>query len=136
MDKRLLWMSVSFFIVFLLFSAYVFFTGSITTLTRAAEDTAPSLQKSLIFAWPLKLSADGNTASKITVFIRNKNGKALEDQLVKITSTLGDIQEGQIPTDTQGEALFHISSDVIGVAEIEAFVDNRRLIRNITIKFE
>lgn len=129
-------MSVLFFVAFALFAGYVFFTGPINRITRAAEDTEPSLQQSLIFAWPLNVEANGNAETEVTVFIRNNDNKALEEQLVKIASSLGTVEEGQVLTDADGKATFHISSDAVGVAEIEAFVDNRRLLRNITVQFE
>lgn len=136
MDKRLLWMSVLFFVAFAVFTGYVFFNGSINRITRAAEDTAPSLQQSLIFAWPLTVEANGNAETEVSVFIRNNDNKALDAQLVKISSSLGTVQEGQILTDAEGKATFHVSSEAVGVAQIEAFVDNRRLLRNITVQFE
>ena len=136
MDKRLLWMSAFFFLAFVLFAGYVFFTGPINKLARASEDTEPSLQQSLIFAWPLTLEANGNEETEVSVFIRNNDNKALSEQPVKIATSLGDIQEQQVLTDPEGKALFHISSNKSGVAQIEAFVDNRRLIRKITVQFE
>jgi hypothetical protein len=136
MDKRLLWMSVLFFVAFVFFAAYVFFNGPINRITRAAEDTTPSLQQSLLFAWPLTVEANGAAETEVTIFVRNNDNKALEEQLVKIATSLGSVSEGQVVTDADGKAIFHVSSDAVGVAQIEAFVDNRRLLRNITVQFE
>src|SRR5680860_1427475 len=119
MDKRLLWMSILFFVAFVFFAAYVFFNGSTNRITRAAEDTNPSVQQSLIFAWPLTIEANGNAETEVSVFIRNGDNKALDEQLVKIASSLGTVQEGQVLTDTEGKATFHVSSEAVGVAQIE-----------------
>ena len=136
MDKRLLWMSILLIIAFTLFTGYVFFSEPINRIARASEDTTPSLQQSLIFAWPLSLEANDNAETEVSVFIRNSDNKALAQQQVKISSSIGSVTEGQVLTDTEGKATFHVSSDVVGVAQIEAFVDNRRLLRNITVQFE
>ena len=136
MDKRLLWMSILLIVAFTLFTAYVFFSEPINRIARAAEDTTPSLQQSLVFAWPLSLEANNNAETEVSVFIRNSDNKALAEQQVKISSSIGSVKEGQVLTDTEGKATFHVSSGAAGVAQIEAFVDNRRLLRNITVQFE
>jgi len=136
MDKRLFWMSVLFFVAFALFTLYVFFTGPINRITRAAEDSTPSVQQSLIFAWPLELEANGTAETEVTVFIRNTDNKALAEQPVTIVSSVGTVKESQMSTDSEGKALFHVSSDTVGVAQIKAFVDNKKLLRKITVQFK
>ncbi|MDA1317016.1 MAG: Ig-like domain-containing protein [bacterium] len=136
MDKKLLWMSIILVLAFTLFASYVFFGGSLTNLARASEETEPSLQQSLIFAWPLNVPANGTAETEVTVFIRNNESKGLNEQQVKIASSIGTVKEGEIITDAEGKAVFHVSSSVVGVAEIEAFVDNKRLLRKISVQFE
>jgi len=135
MDKKLVTLISVFFIVFLGFVIYLFTDGSIAQFTRADITTEVSLQKSLIFAWPLTVTADGNKTSEITVFVRNENGDGVPEKIVKITSPIGTVQEGELQTGDDGKVIFHISSSTVGVAEIAAFVNNRRLPRKITVQF-
>ncbi|MDP4010933.1 MAG: Ig-like domain-containing protein [Candidatus Roizmanbacteria bacterium] len=135
MDNKLIILSSIFFVVFLAFAVYLFSDGSIARFTRADISTDVSLQKSLLFAWPLSLPADGSSESEVTVFVRNEAGDGLPEHPVKITSAVGQIREGEQLSDADGKAIFHISSDATGVAEIEAFVNNKRLLRKITVRF-
>ena len=90
MDKKLIGLSTLFIIAFVLFTGYVFFSGTLSTLTRASsQDNVPSQESSLIFAWPLTVPADGSAVSDVTVFVRNTDGKGLEGHLVTLTSTVG-----------------------------------------------
>jgi len=135
MDNKLIILSSVFFVVFLGFAVYLFTDGSIAQFTRADIASDVSLQKSLIFAWPLFIPADGTTESKITVFVRNEDGGGLAEHPVKITTPVGSIKEAEILSDSDGQAIFHVTSDETGIAEIEAFVNNRRLPRKITVQF-
>src|SRR3990167_4321292 len=115
MDNKLIILSSIFFVVFLGFAVYLFTDGSIAQFTRADISSEISLQKSLIFAWPLSVPADGTSQSEITVFIRNEDGGGLPEQPVKITSRVGLVKEGEVLTDSDGQAIFHIFSDATGV---------------------
>ncbi len=137
MDKKLIGLALLFVTAFLLFTGYVFFSGSFNVLTRASvADNTPSNQSSLIFAWPLSVPADGETISEVTVFVRNSEGKGLEGQSVTLTSSLGTIQSPTLMTDTDGKAIFNLTSTSPGVAEINAMVDNKKLLRKITVEFK
>lgn len=136
MDKKLIGLSTLFILAFLLFTGYVFFSGSLNVLTRASNvNNQPSNQSSLIFAWPLSVPADGETESEVTVFIRNAEGKGLEGHQVQITSSIGSISPSQVSTDTEGKAVFKLSSTTPGVAELDATVDNSELLRKISVEF-
>ena len=137
MDKKLIGLSTLFIIALLVFTGYVFFSGSFNVLTRASvENITPSEQNSLIFAWPLSLAADGKSTSEVTVFVRNTDGKGLEGKQVTVTTSVGSFQAGSAVTDTDGKALFNVSSQSPGVAEINAMVDNKKLLRKITVEFK
>lgn len=136
MDKKLLGLSMLFVGAFAVFAVSIFFNGSFNRLTRAEEDTAPSVQKSLLFAWPLDVVADGQTQTEITVFIRNDQGKGLVNQPVSILSSVGTVKEPSVSSDVDGKAIFHISSVQPGVAEIQGFVNNKKLLRTITVQFQ
>lgn len=136
MDKKFLLISSFFILTFVAFTGYVIFKDPILKLTRASEEKNLSLTNSLVFAWPLKLKADSTTKSEITVFIRNADGKGLPEQTVSIVSSIGIVQEPNLLSDGEGKALFHLTSDTKGVANIEVLVNNKKLARNVTVEFE
>ncbi len=137
MDKKLLLIGGIFILAFLSFMGVVFLDEPIGRLTRAANpDRQPSLQTSLLFAWPLEIPADGQTKSDITVFVRDADGQGMENQQVRITSTIGIIDQPNTTTDSNGEATFSLTSSSIGIANIEAFVDNTKLPRKVSVQIK
>lgn len=135
MDKKILIFGILFIIVFAAYMVITIFR--IPIFTQAANDTRQAdIGTSLIFAWPLELKADGTERSEITVFIRDNNGRGLDNRQVRLTSSLGNLQNNQATTDSQGKTVFSLTSTTIGVAQIEAFVDNRKLQKTISVKFE
>ena len=136
MDRTLFNMMIVFFLSVGLFASYVLLNKPLTRLTRASTEGTPSAQNSLMFAWPLKVSADGKTPITITVFARNYNGRAIPGKSVTLTTNFGKLQQTTITTDTEGKSLFRITSDSPGVAEIKAMIDNIEVQRTISVKFE
>lgn len=135
MDKKLIVLAVLLVVAIGVYSLFAFFKVPIAIFTQASQTVEPSLESSLIFAWPLELPADGKTESEITLFIRNVEGKGIPEVSVRITSSMGQIKEGLLSTNSEGKAIFHVSSAQPGVAQIEAFVDNEKLQRTISVKF-
>lgn len=135
MDKTLLGLMMIFFIAFTIFITFVVFNKQFTSAARASNQTISS-EKSLMFAWPLDVKADGKTTSLITIFVRDDEGKAVADKNVRVQTTVGELQESGAVTDKGGKALFHVSSATPGVAEIQAVVDNTPIRRKISVKFE
>lgn len=89
-----------------------------------------------MFAWPLNVPADGQTASVITVFVRNEEGNELRGRTVTVNTSLGQFQETTLPVDKLGKAEFKIKSDRPGTAQVKAVIDNSTPItRTITIEF-
>ena len=137
MDRKLLLLSIVFMIAFISFTSYVIFREPIGRFTRAAiTNTTPSLQESLIFAWPLKLPADGKTQSEITIFIRDEDGRGLQERQVRVASTIGTFSNPTALTGTDGKVTFKLTSTTNGIAEIDATVDNIKLQRKVTVQFE
>ena len=136
MDNKLLGLTFIVIAAFAIFLGFVFLNEPISRLISASGETDPSSQNSLIFAWPLEVIADGKSTSEITIFVRDAEGRGLAGHEVNITATNGAIQEGLITTDTQGKAIFHISSQTPGIAQIEALVDKVKLQRNISVQFQ
>lgn len=135
MDKKLLALVTIFLIVFSLFTSLMIFNKKLSTLTRAKEDFSPSSSKTLLFAWPLLLPADGRSESTITIFVRNEKLFPLNNKKVILTSDLGTIKEIQSISQKDGKAEFKISSSIEGVAKIKATVDNIPIAQTISIKF-
>lgn len=137
MDKKLLALGILLIVTFIIYILVAVAKIPLFSFTEAANDNRPiSLTSSLIFAWPLEVKADNEENTEITVFIRDKDGKGIPEKQVTISSTIGDILGNPSITDSQGKAVFTITSATNGVAEIEAMVDNRKLQNNVTVKFE
>jgi hypothetical protein len=135
MDKTLLGLMMLFFLAFTIFMTFVVFNQQLTSVTRASTETI-AVEKSLIFAWPLTVKADGETASQITVFIRNEEGKGVAEKTVRLETTVGQVREPSVVTDKSGKATFRVVSSEQGLAEIRFIVDNSRIDRPVTVEFE
>ncbi len=135
MDKKLLSLVILFITTFIFFIAILFFNEPLSKLTRAREETFPSADKSLIFAWPLSVKADGAQVSDVNVFIRNNDNKLISNQRVELRSTLGEIKNITTLSDANGKTTFKLSSLTPGSAEITAVVEGIKLLNKLTIKF-
>ena len=136
MDKKFSGSLIAFFLLFLVFIALVVFNKPISRFTRAKEDFVLSSQKSLIFAWPLTVKADGKSKTQINVIIRSSNNKLIQNKQTTVRSTLGVVKIISSVTDSGGKSSFELSSTVPGIAEITAYADNVLLGKKLTIKFE
>jgi len=137
MDKRFLSLMMVFFLAFGLFMAMTVFSKQIATFTRAKEESVPSSETSLIFAWPLTSSVNSTTPVNINVFIRNANNQPLSSKKVVLNSTLGLLNPSEQTTDKSGKASFSLISSSAGLAEVSAIVENSiQLKQKISIKFE
>ncbi|MFH0979709.1 MAG: Ig-like domain-containing protein [Candidatus Roizmanbacteria bacterium] len=139
MDKKLVGLMVIFVMFFGLFTTTVIFNNNpiIKTFTRAATETMPSPDKSLIFSWPKTIKADGKETATIDVLVRNSGTLPIVDKQVMLSTTLGKIDNNNQKTNKLGRATFTITSDVQGTSEISATVDgSTQLINKVSIKFE
>lgn len=135
MDKTLMSLVMIFLLGFTVFISFVTLNSPLTGFIRASEDQSTSPVKSIILAWPLTAPADGKTQSKVTVVPRNTDGESLPGKNVTITSSLGDVQK--VPSgDGEDQYVFYLTSTQTGIAEIEAIVDNIKIQRKVTVKFE
>jgi len=136
MDKKLIGLVIVFFLAFGLFISILVFQQPITKLTKAKEEFSPSLTKSLIFAWPLSLPADGKSESTINVFVRNEKEEPINNKRVTLTTTLGTIKESQPISDKQGKTEFKIISETEGKAELKAVIDNSiEIAQKVSVQF-
>ncbi len=137
MDKKLLTISSLLIITFLIFTGYLLFSGPIGNFTRAAnQGGAASPSNSLVFAWPLTVPADGRSTSSITVFLRDSEGRGISQQKVTIAASIGVADETTKVTDPDGKVIYKLSSTTAGVANLDFFIDNRKLEKSITVQFK
>lgn len=137
MDKKLLILGILFMITVVAYIIITIFRIPIFSFTQAAiEDREADIGTSLIFAWPLEVAANGEDRSEITIFIRDREGRGIPSRQVQLNSNIGEIQGTNTTTDSQGKIVFYITSTTNGVAQIEAFVDNRKLQKTISVQFE
>lgn len=137
MDKKLASLLILFILVFGLFIGLVVFNQPIRTFTRASEELIPSLESSLIFAWPLTAKADNKEKVDINIFVRNAKNLPLINKKVNLETNLGTVVVISDTTDKSGKATFSLTSSNPGIAEIKATIDNQVQIKQtITIKFE
>ena len=136
-DRPLLGLLVVFFFAFFFFITLTTFNKQLATLTRAKEESIPSSETSLIFAWPLTSSTSSTAPVEVNVFIRNANNVPISGRLVTLTTTLGSFSYNSQATDKSGKSTFYLSSTRAGIAEVTGMVDNQiQLKQKITIKFE
>ncbi len=134
MEKKFVVLIGVFLVLFGLFISLILFEKPLVRLTRAKLDQ-PSAEKSIIFAWPLKVVADGRAESVITVFARNGQGDELSNKAVTLTSSIGQLVETTVVTDKLGKAEFKIRSSNQGIADLKAVVDNTTTV-NQTVSIE
>ena len=136
MDNKLVGLLVVFFLIFGLFTSLLIFRQPITRLTRAKEDYTPSSAKTLIFAWPLTLTADGKKEAKINVFVRNERGMPIVNKKVSLNTNLGTVKEIQSVSDQQGKTEFNITSEQEGTAKVKAIIaGNIEITQTVSVQF-
>ena len=137
MDKKLLGLMIIFFLFFTLFATAVILPRNFTSFTQAQTETLPDATNSKILAWPLSnVKADGRSESTITVIIRNSKTKPIEGRNVVLTTSMGAFKEGAVPTNKEGMAVFHLTSNSPGTAQIEATVDSSvKVAQTVTVQF-
>jgi hypothetical protein len=136
MDNKLVGIIIIFFLVFGLFTSILIFQKPIIRLTKAKEEYTPSAAKTLIFVWPLNLTADGKKAATINIFVRNEKGVPVVNKKVSLNTNLGTVKEIQSISDQQGKTEFNLTSDQEGVAKIKAIINgNIETTQAVSIQF-
>ncbi len=132
-----------FLLSFTLFVMSVFLSKSefMNRFTKAEAQLNPSAKNSLLLAYPLLTQSDGKSKARIDVFVRNENlGKEPEpiaNRRVKLNTTLGQIDQGEIVSDKNGQATFYLSSDKPGTAQVSAIVDGSiTLDQKVSVEFK
>jgi len=122
--------------IFSLFITFVVFKEPIATFTKAKEESIPSSESSLIFAWPLSAKV-GSDKVNINVFVRNANNLPLANKVVTIKTNFGSFDADSKITDKSGKASFILTSQETGITEITAIIDNQIQVKQtVSVKFE
>jgi predicted PurR-regulated permease PerM len=139
MDRKLVSLMIVFVLVFGLFTTFLIFNKPIANLTRAATESVPSSQTSLVFADPVykSVKADGKDSAKIDVLVRSASTVPIANKSVSISTTLGSISSNVQTTNNLGRATFSITSETKGTAVISATVDGSiQLVNKVSVEFE
>jgi hypothetical protein len=148
MDKKLAVLMSLFILSFLLLLTLIFFNKPISTLTRASEELVPSGETSIIFVPTIfkNQKSDGKTPVEIDIFVRNNKNVPLGNKKVTLRSTLGTVKENDILTGNDskvtsyGKAIFFLTSDTSGNAQISATVEHNglpvKITKTVSINFE
>lgn len=124
MDKKLTVLLFLFFLVFTFFIGSTIFEKQVARVIKATENTKPDPEKTIMFAYPLIVNADGQSKSKIVIFVRNNKNSGLINKKVTLSTNLGQIIPLNSISDKTGKTEFLISSQTPGTATIEAVIDN------------
>ena len=140
MDKKFIALMAVFFLVFGVFVTSMVFNNQFFKIgrsTQAAAELEPSSQNSLIYAWPLDVSLSEGKTSEINIFVRSGNNLVLRDKKVQLITDFGSLDQAEKTTDKTGKATFVLTSDVEGIANLSATINNTiPLSQKISIRFK
>ena len=125
-------------IVLIVVSGAVFLVRSQTVFQGAASRTlVHSPANSYIFGSPLTAVANGQEKIKVSVFLLNDQGLGVEGKAVELIADTGvTIERSQPQTDTTGQAIFYLTSSLIGRYQVKAQSDGQPLPQAITVNFK
>ncbi len=121
-------------LVVTLFMAVYAIPQVLITLTRAAPAGTVSAGQSIILGNNLLAKADGKDPIKVSVFLRDKDGKAVGARNVILTG-LPENGTDTKKTNSEGLAEFTVTSTTAGQFTLSALADNLNLANTIVITF-
>ncbi len=124
-------------IVLLIVSGAVFLVRSRTFLGGAAfREVVYSPANSYFFGSPLTAKANDKERIKVSVFLLDNQGLAVEGRTVELTANQAvKIENSQPKTDSTGQAIFYLTSAAVGRYEINAHSDGQPLPQVLTVNF-
>ena len=134
-DKKLSFLLVLFVLIFITTSYLSISNNRMPFFTRASESEV-DITKTLLIANKFQALADNNDYIEFNVFVRNTNGKTLENKPVTINSSLGNFNKTSALTDNYGKASFMLKSSETGKASINALVESIPVKNTVVVKFE
>jgi hypothetical protein len=125
-------------IVLIVVSGAVFLVRSQTVFQGAASRALVySPANSYIFGSPLTAVANGQEKIKVSVFLLNDQGLGVEGRAVELIADTGvTIERSQPQTDTTGQAIFYLTSSLVGRYQVKAQSDGQPLPQAITVNFK
>lgn len=121
-------------LVVTLFLAVYAIPQVLITLTRAAPAGSVSLNQSILLGNNLLAKADGKDPIKVSVFLRDKDGKAVAARNVILTG-LPENGTDTKKTNSEGLAEFVLTSKVAGQFTLSAMADNLSLANTVIVTF-
>lgn len=112
------------------------------TRIRSKADSASLARQiefanSYLFASPLKAKASTGERIRITVFLLDSQGMGVSGKRVILgRDDRLQVEEVQPVSDSVGKAVFDVSSNSVGVYQVEASVDGKTLSQRVTLVFE
>lgn len=132
-DRRFVLMGIITTIGFLCFFVYLVYVGEISPRIFAGSSARASLSKSLIFAYPLTISSNGEKSS-VSVFVVSEDGDPIGNKPVIVNTNIGTVQPITMNTDSNGNAKFEFSSNTPGIAELAIVADDMKLTQTVSIE--
>ena len=108
-----------------------------TTYQKAASSSSSiTLENSYLFASPIQAKADGKEMIRLTVFLLDGRGLGVANQTVELDLPSSvTIENQQEISDTNGKAIFDVSSTTAQSINITAKVGSSKLPQKIKITF-
>ena len=131
-----------FFIIFIIFlllgSSFFWLYEAKYFVGRASvSSTTFSIDNSYLFISPLKVKANGQEKTRITIFVLSNQGLGVLGKNVVIGNNNAlQIESIQGLTDNSGKAVFDISSNVAGEYFLDVVIDGKALSQKAHLSFE
>ena len=120
-------------IVFILYLTTTVLPKTLVLMSRASFSDKVVVSNSYLIGEKILAKADGEDACKITVFLLDKNGKAVSGKNVEITG-MDNIDPGK-PSDDDGKITFNLKSSEEKQYRINASYSGQQLPQTIVVTF-
>ncbi|MDD4027400.1 MAG: Ig-like domain-containing protein, partial [Candidatus Shapirobacteria bacterium] len=120
-------------IVFILYLTTTVLPKTLVLMSRASFSDKVVVSNSYLIGEKILAKADGEDACKVTVFLLDKNGKAVSGKNVEITG-MDNIDLGK-PSDDDGKITFNLKSSEEKQYRINASYSGQQLPQTIVVTF-
>lgn len=121
-------------IVVVLFLAIYVIPKVMVTLTKAVPSSMVSINDSYVLGDKMLAKADGQDKAVVNVFVLNKDGKGVSGKTVSLKGT-SKIEPASEITDSQGKAVFSLTSTIEGQDKVMAVIDGVTMSKTVTVTF-
>jgi len=127
---------IGFLSLALIASLFVVLRTTTTYQKAASSSSSITLENSYLFASPIQAKADGKEMIRLTVFLLDGRGLGVANQTVELDLPSSvTIENQQEISDTNGKAIFDVSSTTAQSINITAKVGSSKLPQKIKITF-